>query len=293
MKLNFRKPCIEDKERFDRIFKSFENINSESAFATSYVWSDSKNIKVCFEDDIFFKKVGDFYEFPVGTLDKLKLKESIYALKNDAESYGKFKFIELMQNQVEILKEIFPKSFSYEEDRGNYEYIYSINDLANLEGKKYHSKRNHISKFQKLYIWQYLDKLDIKESLEFFEKWFEINNTENKLDKLDEFSAIKKSIFNFKSLNLISGTIKIDNKIVACTIGEKINDNVLVVHFEKAFTEYEGIYSVINNEFCKKQIGKYNLINREEDMNIPGLRKSKLSYKPKILLKKYNAILEE
>ena len=73
----------------------------------------------------------------------------------------------------------------------------------------------------------------------------------------------------------------------------KINDKVLVVHFEKGFIEYEGIYSVINNEFCKSQLGKCNFVNREEDMNIPGLRKSKLSYKPRILLKKYSAILEE
>ena len=59
MKLNFRKPCIEDKEKFDKIFKSFGNINSESAFGTSYIWADSKDIKICFEDDIFLKKVGN------------------------------------------------------------------------------------------------------------------------------------------------------------------------------------------------------------------------------------------
>ena len=293
MKLNFRKPCIEDKEKFDKIFKSFGNINSESAFGTSYIWADSKDIKVCFEGDIFLKKVGNTYEFPVGTLDKLKIREIVDALKFDSEDYGKFIFKELMQNQVDILKEIFPNKFSYKEDRGDYEYIYSINDLANLKGKKYHSKRNHISKFNKMYSWEYSCDLDIKESIDFFEKWFITNKTEKKLDKIDEFSAIKKSIFNFKNLNLISGTIKIDNKIVACTIGEKINDKVLVVHFEKGFIEYEGIYSVINNEFCKSQLGKCNFVNREEDMNIPGLRKSKLSYKPRILLKKYSAILEE
>ena len=89
----------------------------------------------------------------------LKLKKIINALKIDSENYGKFEFRELMKNQVDILKEVFPGKFAYKEDRGDFEYIYSINDLADLKGKKYHSKRNHISKYNKVWAQKFADGL--------------------------------------------------------------------------------------------------------------------------------------
>ena len=56
----------------------------------------------------------------------------------------------------------------------------------------------------------------------------------------------------------------------------------------QALREYDGIYAVINNEFAKT-LTRYEYINREEDMDIEGLRKAKLSYHPAIILDRFNA----
>ena len=66
-----------------------------------------------------------------------------------------------------------------------------------------------------------------------------------------------------------------------------------MVHFEKGLTEYEGIYSAICHFFMEDCSHRYTYANREEDMGIPGLRKSKLSYYPELILAKYEAIWRE
>ncbi|MBQ4534068.1 MAG: DUF2156 domain-containing protein, partial [Ruminococcus sp.] len=81
--------------------------------------------------------------------------------------------------------------------------------------------------------------------------------------------------------------IRIDGKIAAVTIGEKINSNTFCVHIEKADTSFSGIYAGINKLFAENEAKELKYINREEDLGIEGLRKSKLSYHPAFLLDKY------
>ncbi len=300
MELEFRNPTIQDREVFYKLQNSFNNMSSESAFGMLYLWSEAYNISVCESKRVFFKKIAGhipLYEFPKGINNEEQLKKSIELLNLDSlkSSKANLNLTGLIDSEVKILKKVFPGKFSYTADRDNYEYIYRISDLANLKGKKYHSKRNHILKFKKIYNWNYapLSCENKEESLKFFEKWFHLNLKSERIYDLKEYIAIKKAIENYESLELVGGLIYANNEAVACTIGEKINSKVLLVHFEKAFTDYEGSYSVINNEFCKNFENEFEFVNREEDMGIPGLRKSKLSYKPSILLEKYNAVWEE
>ena len=82
--------------------------------------------------------------------------------------------------------------------------------------------------------------------------------------------------------------IYIDDEPVAMTIASKISDQVLDINFEKALLPYteNGFYTAICSMFAKNQ-SEFLYLNREEDMGIEGLRKSKLSYRPAIILDKY------
>lgn len=298
MELKFRNPTIQDRKIFQKLQNSLNTISSESAFGTLYLWSEAYNIRICENKGIFFTKIDGripIYEFPKGINSEEQLKKSIELLNIDSlKSKVNLHLTGLINSEVQFLKKVFPQKFLYTANRDNYEYIYKISDLANLKGKKYHSKRNHILKFKKIYDWKYasLSCKNKEESLSFFEKWFHLNSKSEMKSNLKEYSAIKKAIDDYESLQLLGGLIYSNNEIVACTIGEKINSKVLLVHFEKAFSHFEGSYSVINNEFCKNFESEFEFVNREEDMGILGLRKSKLSYKPSILLEKYNAVLE-
>ena len=299
MELEFRSPTIQDRKIFHKLKNSFDNISSESAFGTLYLWSDAYNISVCESNGLFFKKINEripLYEFPRGISSEEDLKKGIELLNLNSlkSSKANLHLTGLIHSEVQLLKKVFPGKFLYTEDRDNYDYIYKISDLANLKGKKYHGKRNHILKFKKTYDWKYvtLSSENKEEGLKFFEKWFSLKTKNKIVSNLKEYVAIKKAIENYEDLQLVGGLIYSSNEIIACTIGEKINSKVLLVHFEKAFSSFEGAYSVINNEFCQSFESEFEFVNREEDMGIPGLRKSKLSYKPSMLLEKYRAVLE-
>ena len=105
-----------------------------------------------------------------------------------------------------------------------------------------------------------------------------------------QLEAIREALDNFDALELMGGVLYVANRPVAMTIASKINDYVCDVNFEKA-VEVDGAYAVINNEFAKSQ-PQFLQFNREEDMGIEGLRKSKLSYYPDKILMKYTAIMK-
>ncbi len=303
MSLVFRKPEISDKNEIKNILEKEKNIHAESAFGTWLLWSNSLNIEICRLGNIIFKKFGTginntVFEFPRGTTSINELKEAILMLIGYAQKLKlpEFKFTELLGSEILRLQSAFPEKFKITANRNKYEYIYKAKDLALLPGKKYHGKKNHISKFSKTYDWHYKPlRYENKEKyMSFIENWFKKRLSPEKTKKDKEYMAIKCAIDNMENLNLAGGTIEIQGKIIAFTMGERINDKIFLTHFEKALPEYSAAYSVINREFAKALLDKnYHFINREEDMGIAGLRKSKLSYKPAALLPKYDAILTD
>ena len=106
----------------------------------------------------------------------------------------------------------------------------------------------------------------------------------------NEGCAVESAFKNFFELGLRGAVLKAGGRIVAYTIGSAVTDDTFVVHIEKAFADVQGAYPMINREFVRSLPENYIYINREDDMGIEGLRKSKLSYYPDILLEVYTAI---
>ena len=148
----FKKPLVGDKIWIKKIFNHENNINSDSSLGTLFLWSDSFDTKICNFNDILLKKCGDIYEFPKGYTSKADLKNALENLIYNAKinRYEKFKISGILSKEVLKLQEIFKDKFEIIKKRNDFEYIYKSKDLALLNGKKYHSKKNHITKFSKL-----------------------------------------------------------------------------------------------------------------------------------------------
>ena len=65
------------------------------------------------------------------------------------------------------------------------------------------------------------------------------------------------------------------------------------VHAEKADISFEGVYAVVCNELAKSLDPECDIVDREEDMGIAGLRRSKSSWQPLDIVDKYKASVGE
>lgn len=191
------------------------------------------------------------------------------------------------------LEQVLPGGFFYIPERNYFDYIYLRENLATLKGKKYQSKRNHINNFKKRFTYEYIPITpDIVSQCLLLEcKWYKSNQTNEDEEELsDERRSLTYALHHFDALGLIGGAIRVDGEIVAFSFGAPINHNTFGVHVEKADVNYDGAYTVINQEFAAHLPERYLYVNREEDLGIEGLRRAKLSYNPTILLEKSAAI---
>lgn len=184
-------------------------------------------------------------------------------------------------------------TYSIQEDRDNFDYVYLTKDLAELKGKKYDGKRNLIKKFEKNYRAEVrpLSEEDLPGCLELLGRWEENSPEESRIadDRTRAAStAIREALNNFNQLELGGIVVVIGGRVEGFCLGEKLNPETGVVHVELANREIAGLHQFMNRE-CARTIWKeYAYINREQDAGLPGLRRSKLSYHPHHFVKKYN-----
>ena len=289
--LDFKKVELDDKQTIERLLDISDHEGCSYSFATMFCWQDCFNTRIAIKDDCLFLKSGSgkrqAYLFPAGDLD---VKTSIGALLEDArEREIDFGIFGVTNKQKQALIENFGDIFNFEPDRDFYDYIYDKSDLASLAGKKYHAKRNHISRFERNYNWRYeeINKDNIESCFEVWRGWCEDKNCSGSGKLKKESCALGKALEHFEKLGLCGGLLFADDKPVAFCLGERQRSDTFITHYEKALPEYEGAYALINREFAKNTVGNFKYINREEDTGQEGLRKAKLSYHPAILLEKY------
>ena len=292
--LKFREPVKEDVPRLRENFEKYSTMGCDYNFANVYLWHKKYNIKICEKDGFLLKAYFKDdntpwgYSFPTGEGDIKSIIDEIFL--DAKERNCKLVFTMLTEAQREKLIQLTGDNYSFEELTGDEDYIYTNYDLSTLPGKKYHSKRNHISKFNRNYPdWNFkiINKENMADAMYVVDEWCKNNNIDT--STYDEYFAIKEAFDNYETFKFHGGILYVDSTPVAMTMGAQININTFDVTFEKALTQYDGAYAKINNEFVKTLVG-FEFINREEDLGLESLRKSKLSYHPVVILKRYNGV---
>ena len=297
--LSFKAITIEDKDIISSYTLNCNMQNCDFAFANMCSWQFLYDSEYAVSDGFLFirfyivDKRRLAYMFPIGHGD---LKLATDKLEEDTAMMGHpLLILGITQESKENIETLFPGKFTYLQERDYFDYIYLREDLATLKGKKFQAKRNHVNKFKKLYSYTYLPITPdiIPQCMEVEKIWCKANlNEEDKGDLAQENQSMLFSMNNFEKLGLTGGAIVVNEKIIAFTYGSPINKNTFGIHVEKADIGYEGIFSVINQEFAMRIPEQYTFVNREEDLGLSGLRQSKLSYNPVILLEKNAAIIK-
>ena len=142
-KLDFKKLTAEDKRSYDEILSSEGERGCEYSFANLYLWGRQR-IAELDGNVLFFSQFNrrSVYPFPIGSGDK---KQAVEAIIEDARARDiPCRITGLRPDDREFLAKSFPDRFRFHCDEGDFDYVYDINNLADLAGKKYHSKRNHL-----------------------------------------------------------------------------------------------------------------------------------------------------
>lgn len=251
-------------------------------------------------------RVGDFvtqylhwegrniYLFPAGQGD---LRAAVDAVLDDSlRRGGQLRFRGVTADAQAFLEEQYPGRFRFTPYRDSFDYIYTVEELTELRGKKLQSKRNHCHRFEAEHPdWrtEVITAENIGKCREMVALWYE-NHPEN-YEIQSEKKAIAKAFEHFAAISM-DGLMLLDGEqVLGFSMGHRMNRTYYDVCFEKAYADIQGAYTMINREFSRYIAEKYpelEFLNREDDMGEPGLRKAKESYQPTLLLEKCTADLQ-
>lgn len=291
----FKDLSLEDKSVLDSAFSRFPPLTSEFTFTNLFIWRHAYQIKISrlqkFLGLFAEKKDQPFLFPPIGEGDVVKCSRTLLQHIEDKGSPAK------MSRVPEDIVSRFDwkaEGFMVEFDRDQSDYIYLTEDLINLQGRKYHRKRNHIKKFKERYAYQYIPLTTerISECLRLETKWCDLRQCEVIPGLLNESIAAKEAFSHFEALGVKGGAILIDDKVEAFTLGEPLNRETVVIHIEKANPDFDGLYPMINQAFLENHWSGHAYVNREQDLGEEGLRKAKESYFPLHMANKYTITLK-
>ena len=299
--IDFRTPQPSDKAWVDALLAQADYRGCDYNFTNLFVWSRAYGQEIARVDGFLVThlcgRMGCSYMYPAGSGD---LAAAIDILAREADERRQpLRLVCLTTRQMEELDRLMPGRFAYEADRDGFDYLYDIDRLADLTGKKLHAKRNHINRFMDnnpSWVYEEITPQTLPECLEMDKEWYRRSmvreGAAEERDLGDEGIALRTAMDHYHALGLEGGLIRVYGEVVAFTMGDRLNSDTYDVHFEKAYGELQGAYAMISRELARWIRAKHpnvRYLNREDDMGVEGLRKAKESYYPDRMVEKYAA----
>lgn len=294
--IDFKNVEINDKKWIDPLLAVADMYGCHYNFTNLFIWANTYQYQVAQVGGfLVVKGVLDgtqYYFYPAGQGDPQPVIEAM--IKDAADCGVEFRLAGLSKANMAKLNSLFPGEFEYTEARDSFDYVYLLDKLVTLTGSGYRGKRNHINYFKKHHNWSFeqISSENLAVCWEMNTEWAKINGCKYDVQLAHEYYAVRCCFEYFNELGLEGGLLRSEGRIIAYTMGDRLNLNsdTYDIHIEKAFGEIKGAYQMINQQFAtflQKEHPDLVYINREEDMGQAGLRKSKLSYHPAKMVEKY------
>lgn len=273
---------IDDRDILGERLNAHASEACEYSFVNLYIWKDFDRPQYAFVDDALCILIHPINEAPF-FLEPISNGAVGGAVRACLGHTGR-----LSRVTSKFLSSHDVKKCSIQKLPDHFDYIYNVGDLAELKGRRYDGKRNHIRKFQKGHPGHEFVEIyrgDKADALAVFDEW---NLTRREDSNIGEFSmlayssqrmAIVRAFDAFADLNLSGGGIRSGKKLIGFFIGSVSNDMVFL-HFLYAMQGFPGLYQTLLREACRRTFSAQKYINMEQDLGISGLRRMKESYFP-------------
>jgi hypothetical protein len=283
----FKKLEFSDRQEITALVQKYPPY-SDYNFTSLYCWNTEEKMELSILNGNLVIKFSD-YASPIIFLSFLgtnQTEDTAFQLIEFAKKGGIESYLKLVPELV--AEQVNNSRLEVNEDRNNFDYVYSIGKLVSYPGYDYSQQRKMMNRFVKRYENIKVIPLDLdyhRNSIENLMATWEKNKD---FDHYDEKKVFKRMFEKSEQLPLINIGILINDSLVAFSINEIINQDFAISHFANADIQYTGIYSYLMRETANiLSFQGCKLINCEQDLGIEGLRKAKGSYRPELFLKKY------
>ena len=264
-------------------FISLWSYNTENDARFSFLHD---NLVICFRD---YVSNQPFYTF----LGDNRVTGTIRTLLKKSQEEGMEPVLKLIPESNLVKTATEHNDFTIQEDRDSFDYILSVEEVLQLEGKKYETKRHHLKNFSKSHPGCHVSQLNMndpatqKEMLEIFAEWVS-GKGKKEGDAKHELSALTRFLTVQSAFNTICVGVFAQTRLIGFAVSELLSHGYSIGHFKKARLGYRGINDLLVVETAKivhERGQKY--MNIEQDLGIEGLRNFKTSWRPITMLKKY------
>ncbi len=290
--LPFAPPSLSDAPSVRRLIPSAVR-QSDLAFANMFLLRHKYGTEIAMEGGFLFRHFSaqgrlQGYAFPCGVADPVP---ALRRIEEDAQQRQRpFRFCLLTEDQCELLKRLYPSRLLFHADPGDADYVYERRLLAELPGARLHRKRNHVARFKREFPELSLRPLTPElaaDARAVAAAWLAAQEGDSPA-LFHEFEAIVHALEAMLPLSLFGVLLYVKERPVAMALASIISPQVADVHYEKCAPEFRSAYPVINQALAAAL--SCDWINREEDLNQPGLRQAKMSYFPSLVLTKFSAV---
>ena len=294
---SFEPVSLGDKERITRHLRLYpQNEASEYTFTNLFIWEGADKIEWMEAEGfaLFRTWPESVPHYLIAFAEEGNLIQALEtAIATAAESEFPFSMHSIPEWYRDKMNALMPGRFQFEREARLDDYVYRTDDLIHLVGKKYQSKRNHINRFMSVYGQRYA-YTPYEQSLAdgcmvIYDHWLASHPEPASLD--GERESVRRALYHADELGVEGGVILVDGKPEAFSIGERVTEDMAIIHIEKANLKIPELFSLINRDFAANAFAGLTWINREEDMGEEGLWRAKQSYHPARMIEKYHASL--
>jgi len=287
--LEFKPVTIQHQDVYRSRLAACPQVASDYSFINLWGWADAYGLQWAWDQDLVWIRQTRPVALrwaPVGPWHDIDWQKAL-----PADCPPGTCLTRVPEALVTIWKTVSGDRIETLESRGHWDYLYDAKELIDLAGNRYHKKKNLVNQFQRGYAFAYqpLGPATVAEALTLQTDWCTWRECETVDTLAAENGAIARVLGRWEDLEgICGGVLRVDGRLVAYTVAERLTADTLLIHFEKGNPEIKGVYQAINQAFLANNGDGIRRVNREQDMNDEGLRRAKLSYHPESFISKFD-----
>ncbi len=280
---------LQHKPLINQVRASYHHTSESHSFGSLFLWQRDMGLSLFAEEDAFLVKCEtrspDCWYFPCGKPDTIEA-----FIRELLSSSDRLHFTYMREEDITFLQSRFPSVFTIVPADGDSEYLYDTQAYLSMEGSPYRRIRKDIAKLLKQHEvrvmpWNEDTSCDMESVLRMWHARFPGE------DGLQDFGTSQLLLQYRSELDVTGVIVYVDNQPVSMAAGFPLCENCFDLAFSKCGIHMTGLPDYTRQALAKILPSQFTILNGEDDLGIPGLRKVKQLMRPVGQIHMYEAVV--